>query len=95
MLMRKTVAAVALVAGPVILIGIQPALARSVTATNNCEADTTRCLRVYNGIAKTEFCLEPGQSYTVEGLRDDATYCAWCADEPLPEDCKRRPVRFD
>lgn len=95
MLMRKTVAAVVFAAGVVILVCLQSAQARSVTARNNCEADTTRCLRVYNSIATIEFCLEPGQSYEVEGLNDDATYCAWCADEPLPEDCKQRPVSFD
>jgi len=79
----------------VLLFSELPVLARSVTAANNCEAGTTRCLRVYNGIATITFCLKPGQSYEVKGLRDDATYCAWCDDDPLPEDCEQRPVRFD
>ena len=71
-----------------------PALARSTTVENNCEAGV-RCLRVYNDITRIEFCLAPGQRYTLEGLEADATYCAWCADARLPEDCRQWPVRFD
>ena len=71
-----------------------PAHARSVTVTNNCE-EGPRCLRVYNDITKIEFCLDPGQSYTLEGLKADATYCAWCDDARLPDDCRRWPITFD
>jgi len=68
--------------------------ARSVTVENNC-AEGPRCLRVYNDITRIEFCLDPGQSYTLDGLEDDATYCAWCNADRLPDDCKQWPVRFD
>ncbi len=68
--------------------------ARSVTVENNCE-EGPRCLRVYDDITRIEFCLDPGQSYTLDGLEDDATYCAWCSDARLPEDCRQFPVEFD
>jgi len=71
-----------------------PAHARSVTVENNCE-EGLRCLRVYNDITTIEFCLDPGQTYTLDGLDDDATYCAWCKDAPLTEDCRQFPVQFD
>ena len=77
-----------------ILIIAQPAHARSVTVTNNCE-EGPRCLRVYNDITRIEFCLDPGQSYTLDGLKPDATYCAWCNDDRLPEKCQQFPVQFD
>ncbi|RIA47515.1 hypothetical protein [Dichotomicrobium thermohalophilum] len=68
--------------------------ARSVTVENNCE-EGVRCLRVYDGIEKIEFCLDPGQSHEVDGLDEGATYCAWCSDGRLPEDCRQFPVEFD
>jgi len=71
-----------------------PAHARSITVTNNCE-EGPRCLRVYNDITRIEFCLAPGQSYDLDGLKSDATYCAWCNDDPPPEDCRKFPVQFD
>ncbi len=77
-----------------LLAAAAPAYGRSVTVENNCE-EGPRCLRVYNEITKIEFCLDPDQSYEVKGLADGATYCAWCADEPPPEDCRQFPVRFD
>ena len=76
------------------LLTAAPAHARSITVDNNCD-EGPRCLRVYNDITKIEFCLDPGQSYTLDGLKPDATYCAWCNDEPPPEDCRRFPVQFD
>jgi len=76
------------------LSSASPAHARSITVTNNCE-EGPRCLRVYNDITKIEFCLAPGQSYDLAGLKADATYCAWCNDDPPPEDCRQFPVQFD
>lgn len=76
------------------LAAAAPAHARSVTVTNNC-AEGPRCLRVYNDITKIELCLDPGQSYTLDGLKPDATYCAWCNDDRLPETCQQFPVQFD
>ena len=78
----------------VLFAGAPPAHARSITVTNNCE-EGPRCLRVYNDITKIEFCLAPGQSYDLAGLKADATYCAWCNDDPPPEDCRQFPVQFD
>jgi hypothetical protein len=82
------------VAAVVFLAAATPAHARSVTVTNNC-AEGPRCLRVYNDITKIEFCLDPGETYTLDGLKPDATYCAWCSDARLPEDCEQFPVQFD
>jgi hypothetical protein len=76
------------------LLAAASAQARSVTVENNC-AEGPRCLRVYNDITRIEFCLDPGQSYTLDGLDSDATYCAWCNADRLPDDCKQWPVRFD
>jgi hypothetical protein len=76
------------------LAAATPAHARSVTVENNCE-EGPRCLRVYNDITKIEFCLDPGQTYTLDGLEADATYCAWCNADRLPDDCKEWPVQFD
>jgi len=83
---------------PIILVcavfAAAPAAARNYTVKNNCE-EGPRCLRVYNDITRIELCLAPGQSYRLTGLQDDATYCAWCADSPPPDDCQQWPVRFD
>ncbi len=76
------------------LAAVTPAHARSVTVENNC-AEGPRCLRVYDDITRIEFCLDPGQTYTLDGLEADATYCAWCSDARLPEDCRQFPVQFD
>lgn len=68
--------------------------ALSATWTNNCGQDT-RCVRVYHSIADTNFCLRPGQSFTVYGLQRGATYCAWCSAQPLPANCQEFRVEFD
>jgi len=77
-----------------ILTTAAPADALNYTVENNC-AEGPRCLRVYNDITRIELCLDPGQSYTLNGLKPDATYCAWCNDDPLPEDCRQWPIKFD
>ena len=66
----------------------------SATWANNC-GSKTRCIRVFNDIPTSNFCLNPGQSYTVYGLAYGSTYCAWCADARLPEDCRQWPICFD
>jgi hypothetical protein len=66
----------------------------SATWANNC-GSKTRCVRVFNGIADTNFCLNPGQSYTVYGLAYGATYCAWCSSQRLPASCQRFQVQFN
>jgi len=91
---RSRLHPLAVIAASVALVAAAPAHARSVTVTNNCE-EGPRCLRVYNDITKIEFCLDPGQSYTLDGLKPDATYCAWCNDGRLPDNCKQWPVSFD
>jgi len=91
---RSRLHPLAVIAASFALFAAAPAHARSVTVTNNCE-EGPRCLRVYNDITKIEFCLDPGQSYTLDGLKPDATYCAWCNDGRLPDNCKQWPVSFD
>ncbi len=66
----------------------------SATWANNCGSQT-RCVRVFSGIADTNFCLNPGQSWTVNGLAYGATYCAWCSGQRLPADCQRFQVEFN
>lgn len=79
-----------------LLLPSAAAYAQSLHATwsNNCGSQT-RCIRVFNGISSTNFCLNPGQSYTVHGLAYGATYCAWCSSRQLPADCQRFQVEFN
>lgn len=88
MLRILSLTAVAVVALP------SMAFALSATWSNNC-GSKTRCVRVYNGVEDINFCLNPGQSHTVYGLRQGAAYCAWCSHRRLPPDCQRFVVEFN
>jgi hypothetical protein len=83
-----------LFAGLLVLAAPAAAQDQSATWSNNCGSET-RCVRVYHSIAETNFCLRPGQSFTVYGLARGATYCAWCSTQPLPVNCQEFRVEFD